>query len=286
MPHKTDKRDRAETFRERLLRAMDTAELNRSSLARATDVNRSTISQILDADNARLPNAHLAAECARALGVSSDWLLGLTDRPERPGDVIAASMQVTQAARNSSDEQLLDWHREAAGYKIRHVPATLPDLLKTEAVIRWEYDAFLGKTPDQVIGAMRDKVDWLRAANSDYEIAIPRHELEAFAAGTGYYAGLSLSARREQLDLLIAESEALFPALRLNLFDARRQFSAPLTLFGPLVGVLYVGKFYLAFRESERIKSLTQHFDWLIREAEVDARDVPAYIAQLRAQLG
>ena len=30
-----------------------------------------------------LPNAHLAAECAQALGVSADWLLGLTERPER-----------------------------------------------------------------------------------------------------------------------------------------------------------------------------------------------------------
>ena len=285
MQAKTDKRDRAEIFRERLIRAMETAQLNRSALARATDVNRSTISQLLDAEACRMPNAHLTAECARALGVSSDWLLGLTDRPERPGDLIAASMQMTQAERSSSDEQLLDWHREASGYKIRHVPATLPDVLKTEAVVRWEYEAFLGKTPDQAFGAMQDKIDWLRTGSSDYEIAIPLHELEAFAAGAGYYQGLSRAARAEQLDHLISECDALFPSLRLYLFNARRQFSAPLTLFGPLVGVIYVGKFYLAFRESGRIKTLTEHFDWLVREAEVDARNAAKHIAELRQRL-
>ena len=72
------------------------------------------------------------AGCAEALGVSSDWLLGLADRPERPGDVIEAALSMTQADRTSADAQLLDWHREASGYKVRHVPATLPDMLKTE----------------------------------------------------------------------------------------------------------------------------------------------------------
>ena len=44
---------------------------------------------------------------------------------------------------------------EAAGHKIRHVPAMLPDILKTEAVLEWEYAAFLDKTPEQASGAMR-----------------------------------------------------------------------------------------------------------------------------------
>ncbi len=69
------------------------------------------------------------------------------------------------------------------GYKIRHVPATLPDMLKTEAVLEWEYEAFLGRTPDQAIRAMKDRMNWFRAGGSDYEIAVPVHELQAFAAG-------------------------------------------------------------------------------------------------------
>ncbi|PLX40774.1 MAG: XRE family transcriptional regulator, partial [Hyphomicrobiales bacterium] len=40
-------------------------------------------------------------------------------------------------------------------------------------------------------------------------------------------------------------------------------------------------QFYLTFRESNRVRSLTDHFDWLIREASVDARDVAGYIRSL-----
>ena len=68
---KIDKRDRAVLFRDRLASAMDHAGSNQSALARATGVNRSTISQLLGPDTTRLPNAQLAADCAAALGVST-----------------------------------------------------------------------------------------------------------------------------------------------------------------------------------------------------------------------
>lgn len=260
---------------------MPIAGLSRSALARATGVNRSTISQLLEPGAARLPNAQLAADCAVALGVSTDWLLGLTDRPERPGDVIAAAVQVTHAERAMSDDQLLEWHREASGYKIRHVPASLPDVLKTKDILRWEYAAFLGKTADQAIGAMEDRIGWLSASGSDYEIAVPLHELTALAQGMGYYEGVDRDTRRAQIDQMAEQCDRLYPSLRLFLFDARRVFSSPITVFGPLIGVIYVGNCYLAFRESSRIKTLTQHFDWLVREADVDARDAANHIQSL-----
>ena len=159
---------------------------SRSQLARETGVDRSTIGQILAEGTTRLPNAQLAADAAQALGVSTDWLLGLTERPERPGDVIAAAMSVTKAERRPADQQILDWHHEAAGYKIRHVPATLPDSLKTEDMLRWEYAAFLGVTPEQAIETMRSSIERLRSGDSDYEIALPLHELHALAEGSGY----------------------------------------------------------------------------------------------------
>jgi hypothetical protein len=46
---------------------------------------------------------------------------------------------MTEAPRALIDEAIFGWHREAAGYKIRHVPATLPDMLKTRAMVEWEY---------------------------------------------------------------------------------------------------------------------------------------------------
>lgn len=276
-----DKRARAEMFRDRLASAMVASDMSQSGLARAAGVNRSTIAQLLDPDTARLPNGQLCADAASALGVSTDWLLGLTERPERPGDAIAAALQVTEASRTPADDQLLEWYREAAGYKIRYVPATLPDLLKTEDFIAWEYAGFIGKTPDQAISAAGRLESLLRSRASDHEIAMPLHRLEALAMGTGYFAGLPAPVRRAQLERMAAQCRELYPTLRLFLFDARRLYSSPMAIFGPLVATLYVGRVYLAFRESTRLRSLTDHFDWLVREADVDAREVAAHISAL-----
>ncbi|MFN3644795.1 MAG: helix-turn-helix domain-containing protein [Gemmobacter sp.] len=277
-----DKRDRAALFRQRLARAVEDARMSQSALARAAGVDRSTISQLLSGSSTRLPNAQVAAECAQALGVSADWLLGLTDRRERTAELLAASITMTEAPRALIDETIFAWHREAAGYKIRHVPATLPDMLKTRAMLRWEYEPHLGKTVDQAIGASEDRLAWMRAARSDYEIALPLHELDSLAAGCGYYAGLDTVTRAGQIEHLIALAEQLYPSLRVYLFDARRIFSAPITVFGPLLAVLYLGRHYVAFRDTVRVDGFTLHFDSLVREASVDARGLPDHLRSLR----
>lgn len=285
MTQMIDKRVRADLFRNRLGEAMTLRGLSQSALARKVGVDRSTISALV-APGTRLPNAQLAADCAMALGVSADWLLGLSGRPEPLADLLATSLSITEAPRALIDEAIFAWHREAAGYKIRHVPATLPDMLKTRRVVEWEYEPQLGRTAEQALGAFEDRLEWMRRARSDYEIALPVHEIAAFAEASGYYQGLPLDVRREQLDQLIALTEQMFPSLRMYLFDARRVFSAPVTVFGPLLAVVYLGRSYIAFRDSLRVDSITQHFDWLVREAKIDARDVPKHLAQLRKSLG
>ncbi len=142
---KIDKRDRAHLFRERLQAAMAQADVNQSQLARRAGVDRSTLSQLLKDKGARLPNAQLVAECAAVLGVSADWLLGLSDRPEQAADLVATAISMTEAPRAMVDDQIFAWHQEAAGYKIRHVPAGLPDMLKTVDMLRWEYAPSIGK---------------------------------------------------------------------------------------------------------------------------------------------
>lgn len=280
MMEKIDKRDRAPVFRARLAEAMETRKVTQAALARLTGVDRSTISALLQ-PGTRLPNAQLAADCARALGISADWLLGLSGRPEPIADLLAASLSLTEAPRALIDERIFGWHQEAAGYKIRHVPATLPDMLKIRGVVEWEYEPQLGRTAEQAIGAFEDRLKWMRGAGSDYEIALPMHELAAFATGTGYYEGLSPDLRRFQLHHLMTLCEQLYPSLRLCLFDARRLFSAPITVFGPLLAVIYIGRHYLAFRDSARVDTITQHFDLLVREAEVGARDIVAHLQGL-----
>jgi transcriptional regulator with XRE-family HTH domain len=284
MQQMIDRRDRASLFRTRLAQAMAERGLSQAALARATGADRSTISALL-APGTRLPNAQLAADCAQAMGISSDWLLGLSERPEPLAEVLATSLTVTEAPRALIDETIFAWHLEAAGMKIRHVPATLPDMLKTRAMLEWEYAPQLGRSAAQAIGATEDRLALMRQTRSDWEMALPLHELAAFAAATGYYAGLPAAVRREQLDRLIAMTADLYPGLRLCLFDARRVFSAPVTVFGTQRAVIYLGRNYLAFRDRARVEMVTQHFDWLLREAAVEARDLPAHLAGLRAGL-
>lgn len=278
----TDKRDRSQLFRLRLSQAMEQAHATQSSLARDTGVDRSTISQLLKSDAARLPNAQLVAECASVLGVSADWLLGLTERPEQAADLLASALTMTEAPRALVDEQIFEWHKEAAGYKIRHVPAGLPDMMKTRAMLQWEYEPHLGRTTDQAIGASEDRLTWMRQARSDYEIALPIHDLRAFARGEGYYEGLPAGLRKDQLDWFTSLHGQLYPTLRLHLFDARKLYSAPVTIFGPLLAVIYLGRNYIAFRDTERVQAITQHFDGLVRAAEISSRDTPAFLQALR----
>ena len=268
--HKTD---RAELFRTRLAARLALTGMSRSALARAAGVDRSTIAQLLSGDEVRLPNAHLAAECASALGVSADWLLGLSDRPESAAEVLSANFRMEAAQRTPADEQIIAWHQEAAGHKIRHVPATLPDILKTEAVLEWEYAAFLDKTPEQARGAMRETSDWLRAPGSDYEICVSIDKVRSLARGEGYWQGLDRDVRAAQIDFMAERCARLYPSLRLYLYDSKKVFSAPVSIFGRLLAAVYVGQFYLVYRDSRQIAALTGHFDTLVRESEVEARN-------------
>lgn len=282
MQEMIDRRDRAAVFRERLQRAMADAGKSQSALARATGVDRSTISALLAAGT-RLPNAQLAADCAAALSVSCDWLLGLASQPDPADHLLAASISLTDAPRALLDTTMFGWHQQAAGYKIRHVPASLPDMLKTQTVVRWEYQDTLGLSVEQAVAAFEDQLNWMRGARSDYEIALPAHGLADFAGGTGYWAGLPITARLEQLDHMIRLCEHLYPTLRLYLFDAHRVFSSPVTIFGPNLAAVYLGRQYIAFSDPARVASISQHFDWLLREAICSARDVPDFLRRIRA---
>ena len=110
--------------------------------------------------------------------------------------------------------------------------------------------------------------------------------MTAFATATGYYEGLSADIRRAQLQHLIGLCDQLYPSLRVCLFDARRVFSAPVTVFGPRLAVVYLGHHYMAFRDTALIGVISGHFDLLVREAEVGARGMVAHLQGLIARVG
>ena len=280
-----NKRARSDLFRNRLQQAMASSGDTQSSLARKTGADRSTLSQILAGTTPRLPNGQLVAQCANSLGVSADWLLGLSDQPDSLEQILEQAMTMVDAPRALIDAQIFAWHQKAAGYKIRHVPSGLPDMVKIRSMLEWEYAPSLGHTIDLAIASAEDRLNWMRQAQSDYEIALPIHELQAFARAEGYYSGCPRQIRIEQLKHLAQLTAQLYPVMRFSLFDARKIYSAPITIFGPLLAVIYLGQKYLVFRVPDRIQALSQHFDGLIREAEISTRELPAFIGALLQEM-
>lgn len=281
-----NRRETVATFRSRLLEAMERAGMTRAALARRSGIDRSTLSQLLTADNERLPRADTAARFAFALRVSLDWLLGLSHEIRPGADVMQEFLQIAPSPRAPVDENLARWHEEAVGYKIRYVPATLPDLVKTDAVLHFEFADYVGKTVDQAIAASHGRLHYTRLPETDMEICMPHQALEAFARGEGRWTGLPAAAREEQLSRITQLCEELYPSLRLYLFDALTHYSAPYTIFGPQRAAVYVGQMYLVFTTTPQIRGLTRHFDDLIRAAVIQAPDVAGFVRDLKADVG
>ena len=281
-----DRRETGRLFRQRLAEALEKAEMNRSSLARATGVDRSTLSQLLSSDSERLPRADTVAAIAFALRVSLDWLLGLSQQPKLGADVFGESLQFTPSARTPVDENLTRWHEEAAGYKIRHVPATLPDMVKTEDVIRFEYKDYAARSADQVIAAGHQQLAYTRLPETDMEICMPSQSIAGFARGEGRWTGLEAPIRKAQLAHMAALAEELYPSLRIYLFDESTHYSAPYTVFGPVRAAVYLGQLYFVFTTTPHIRMLSRHFDDLIRAATVQAADSPQVFKDLCAGIG
>jgi transcriptional regulator with XRE-family HTH domain len=280
--------DRQETvtlFRERLADVIQRSGLTQSSFAEKVGMDRSTLSQLLSPKNDRLPRADSIVAIARTQHVSIDWLLGVTQQGSLGADILRQSLEIERDARSPADVRLGRWHDEAMGYKIRYVPTTLPDMLKTERIIEYEYRESAAFTPEQSLDIAQSKLAYLRRPETDMDVCNSRQAIEAFARGEGLWHALDASARRAQLERMIELTQELYPAFRWFLYDSRQRFSSPITIFGPKRAVIYVGQMYLVFNTLEHIRVLTKHFDDLIRNAVVQPTQIVDFIRALLTKI-
>jgi len=280
-----DRRDTVRIFRQRLADVIARAGGSRAAFAERIGVDRSTLAQVLSEANDRLPRAETLAAIAADQHVSIDWLLGLSqDGPLAPA-IIQQPLTVEPGGHSPVDERLTRWHAEAAGYKVRYVPATLPDLLKTEELIRYEYRDYVGPIPESRIEAANARLANQRRPETDMEVCSSVQSVESFARGEGIWRDLGAPARRQQIEWMIELLDELYPTFRWFLYDGVRRFSVPLTVFGPKRAAIYVGHMYLVFNSTEHIRVLTEHFDNLIRAAIVQPPKVSALLRRLLAEL-
>jgi len=275
------RRETVEIFRARLVEVIEESGMSRSEFARRIGTDRSTLSQLLASDGNRLPRAETIAAIATVAQVSVDWLLGLSAQGQLGTDVLNEAVAIEPGAASPADERLQRWHAEAAGYKIRYVPTTLPDLLKTEAVIRYEYVQHDTLEPEGRIEYAEARLAYSRRPETDIEACSSFQSLAQFARGQGQWQELEFEARIAQLESMIRLLDELYPTFRWFLFDIRKSYSIPLTIFGPQRAAIYIGDMYLVSTSREHIRVLTGHFDNLIRAAVMQPPEVIEYLKRL-----
>lgn len=281
-----DRDDTVRLFRERLGEVLDRSGLSGSAFAGKVGVNRATMSQLLSPANDRLPRAKTITAIAQAGKVSVDWLLGLSQEGQMGADIVRQPLEIARGASTPADERLARWHAEAAGYKIRYVPMTLPDLLKTGEVIRYEFRDFAPDTPNQRIENSQARLAYLRRPETDMEVCSAYQTVESFARGEGIWRELPAKARHAQVEQMISLTRELYPTFRWFLYDGLSRYSVPFTIFGPQRAAVYMGEMYFVFNSTEHIRVLTRYFDELIRAAIIQPPDVAAWLTGLFAEAG
>jgi transcriptional regulator with XRE-family HTH domain len=273
-----DKRDLSHLFRERLKLMLTRSGQNQSAFAASVGIDRSAMSQLLSGQSTRLPRAETLLNMAATYNVSLDWLLGIS-QDEGLASEIRESLEIEEGTGSFDRTLLAAWHAEAAGTKIRYVPAGIPDL-RTDAVIDYEAEMTC-KNRDSQIDEKDYRIDYNRRPETDMEVCMPRHMLEIFARGNGVWSGLADAARREQLAHMARLVDDLYPSFRLYLYDGRQRYSIPYTIFGQIRAAIYVGEMYLVLNAVTPVRTLTRHFDNLIRAAEINAHEAAGYCRQL-----
>jgi transcriptional regulator with XRE-family HTH domain len=275
------RQETVERFRGRLLEVIQRAGMSRSAFASKVGIDRSTLSQILSPATNRLPRVDTLAAIAASEHVSIDWLIGLSEEGGLRADILPQTVELQPGGQSVSDEHLAAWRAEAMGYKIRYVPTSVPDLVKTPEVIEFEYRSAAVATPEQRHESSQAVLDYQRRPETDTEVCSPVQNLRALALGQGLWQGLPSRARRQQIQLMIDRVDELYPRFRWFMYDELHRYSVPMTIFGPKRAAIYLGQMFLVLNSREHITVLTEHFDDLIRAAVIQPSGVGEVLQEL-----
>ncbi|MBS9720807.1 helix-turn-helix transcriptional regulator [Tianweitania sp. BSSL-BM11] len=278
-----DKRDLSALFRERLKILLQRSSLNQSAFAAKVGLDRSALSQLMSGATTRLPRAETLLNIAAEHKVSLDWLMGLSQDEGATGE-LRVNMEMEEGLGGNDRALLARWHAEAAGTKIRYVPAGMPDLLRTEALIAYESSRTHRNSEIQIDETL-SRLDYNRRPETDMEVCMPRHTLEIFARGMGMWTDFPAPERKAQLAHMARLLDDLYPSFRLFLYDGLERYSIPYTVFGSIRAAIYVGDMYLVLNATEPVRTLTRHFDTLIRSAQVHAHEAAGFARSLHDQL-
>jgi transcriptional regulator with XRE-family HTH domain len=276
-----DKRTISDVFKNRLKLLMERRGETAAAFANRCNLDRSALSQFLDANIVRLPRAETLSAIAIAENVSVDWLLGVSQDEGTIGEVVSL-LSVEEGPSGFHDSILATWHREASGYKIRYSPSSLPDLLRTKAVTEYEFKSSKDAYAHLKADVSEQQLNYSRLPETDMEVVMPFQRLENLAAGADIWSSLSRGIRQAQLEHIAHLIEELYPTFRLFLYDGRYHYAAPYTVFGPQRAAVYLGEMYMVVNSVDHIRDLIRRFDEVIRVCEVSPDKAAEWVRNLK----
>jgi hypothetical protein len=213
------------------------------------------------------------AQIAKYLQVSTDWLLGVSDDVgESPRPASDAGRRYGRFRLSSiHNEHFARWLNDHSGVKTRYVPLWLPDALKTDEMIEWQYRSNPEVTVREAVEAVRLRRLYLSRPGSDTEICTSVQTITAFAKGEYIYSDIPAEARQRQLRYAAEKYQEWYPTLRWFCIDARDNFFAnlPMTIFGRKECMIYLGAEFIALDGPEDVDEMVRLFDELVRKAKL-----------------
>ncbi|MBA3288055.1 MAG: helix-turn-helix transcriptional regulator, partial [Acidimicrobiia bacterium] len=180
-----------ELFVERLTDALQRSGLKRGEFAARAGIDRTTLAQLLSPTSGRLPRLDTVLALAAAHELSIDWLVGLSNAGPVAAEMVVQHTSFETPTPTPTDERLLAWLTEAADYKMRYVPSTLPDLLKSDEVIDFERSRAAGPHATQTtIATTEARLAWARHPDTDMECCSSTQSITSFARGEGMWSRL------------------------------------------------------------------------------------------------
>ena len=250
-----DRRALSAAFRDRFRTVLQDVGDDIPGFLRSTGLDRSALSQLRDPKRDRLPRAETLRRIADATGVSVDWLLARDTAREGRQEMTDSSALLSDDPEAGSSP-LSRWHAEAAGHKVRYVPATLPDMLSLSS----QSDGAEGE--EKVLSGFD-------LGEMDLEIAMPIQTLATLARQQGIWRATPPDIARHQLIHIAELCDIHYPVLRLHLFDGATHFCAPFTVFGRMRAAVYVGEAFVSVTGTDEVRFFTRRFDTLVRASVV-----------------
>ena len=278
-----DKRDLHRAFQGRLHDIIVASGQSKGGFAHGLGIDRSALSQILDAGSVRLPRVETLAKMAQMHNVSLDWLLGLSESGQKDTEV-KNQFELEQAPPEKDASLLSHWRMQALGQKIRYIPFQLPDIFCLPEVFKYQM-GFDAERIRHVTQAAEDNVSYVERPDTDMEIIMPLQRLQSLIAGKDVWDAVPASIRARQICHIERLIDEFYPTVRLFLVDGLKNYAAPVTIFGNMRAAFYLGGKYMVLTGGQSVKQTMGYFDDLIRAAVVHPHEVSAWIKNARAGL-